>query len=402
MHLAIIIVFSCSALYWLFQLYSLVRTSRVIPRLEDFNYNGPERFPLISVIITACNEAESIEEAVKSRLEDDYPALEFLLIEDRSTDATPEIVDKLSAADPRVRAIHITELPHGWLGKVHAMHRGVREARGEWLLFSDADVYVKPGTLKQLMAHSEKEKLEHVAIIPGFYSANFFVDAAVSVFLRVLMAVGRPYKMSDEKSMAAGGAGAFNLVKRSAYEKTKGFPRLKMEIIDDVTLGQMLKASGAKTCAVSGRGFVGVRWYTTFKGMVDGAGRAGAAALGNYNAFRLAAVSLFGFVIDMMPFFVLFPMGIPYLPYFGLAVIAAGVSASITANRILGLPLLPGIMLPVSHVIVLITNLWGAVKFFKNNGIVWRGTFYSKKELKEGRRFQYLPSEGIMRFRRSR
>lgn len=391
MHMAVIIVFVSSALFWVFQLYSLIRTTLVMPRLENFNYIDLKKYPLISVIITACNEAKSIENAVKSRLEDDYPALEILLIDDRSTDATPAIVDKLAAGDPRVRAIHITELPQGWLGKVHAMHRGVKEAKGEWFLFSDADVHVKPGTLKQLMTRCETEKIEHVAIIPGFYSAGFFVDAAVSVFLRVLIAVGRAYKMNDEESNAAGGAGAFNLVKRSAYEKTKGFPWLKLEIIDDVTLGQMLKTSGAKTCAISGRGFVGVRWYATFKGMVDGAGRAGTAALGNYNAFRLIAVSLFGFVIDMMPFFVLFPMGIPYLPYFGLGIIAVGVIASIFSGRILGLPLLPGIMLPVGHVIVLLVNLWGGIKFFRNKGIIWRGTFYSKKDLKEGRRFQYFP-----------
>ncbi len=391
MHLVIIVVFACSAFFWLFQLYSLIRTTLVMPRVEDFNYGDLERYPLISVIITACNEADTIENAVKSRLEDDYPALEILLIDDRSTDATPGIVDRLAAGDSRVRAIHITELPHGWLGKVHAMHRGVREAGGEWFLFSDADVHVKPGTLKQLMARCEEEGLDHVAIIPEFYSAGFFVDAAVSVFLRVLIAMGRVYKMSNKKSNTAGGAGAFNLVRRVAYEKTKGFPWLKLEIIDDVSLGQMLKASGAKTCPISGRGFVGVHWYTTFGGMVDGAGRAGAAALGNYNAPRLMVIALFGFVIDMMPFFVLFPMGIPYLPYFGLGIIVIGVSASIFAGRILGLPLFPGVMLPVGHVIVLLVNLWGGVKFSRNKGIVWRGTFYPKKDLKQGRRFQYFP-----------
>ncbi|MCP5105585.1 MAG: glycosyltransferase [bacterium] len=390
MQLTIIIVFACSGLYWLFQLYSLVRTTLVMPRLEDFNYNDLERFPLMSVIITACNEAESIEKAVKSRLKDDYPELEILLIDDRSTDATPEIVDKLAAADPRVRAIHITELPEGWLGKVNALHRGVQEANGEWFLFSDADVFVKPGTLKQLMAWCETKRIDHAAVIPGFHSGGFFVDAAVSVFLRVLIAVGRAYKFEDKKSNTAGGAGAFNLVKRSAFEKTKGFPWLKLEIIDDVTLAQMLKTSGAATSAVGGKGFVEVCWYGTFKGMIDGAGRAGAAALGNYNSFRHTAFACLGFIIDMVPFLVLFTTGIPFLRYLGLFVIAAAVSASVLSNRLLGLPLLPGILLPVGHIIVLFANLWGAVKFVKNKGIIWRGTFYPKKKLKQGRRFRYI------------
>lgn len=390
MHVAIIIITICSAVSWLFQLYSLIRTTLVIPRLENFNYDELEKFPLVSVVITACNEADTIEEAVNSRLQDDYPALEFLLIDDRSTDGTSEIVDKIAAKDPRVKAIHITELPEGWLGKLNALQRGLEEAKGEWLLFSDADVFVKPGTLKQLVARSETEKFDHVAIIPEFYSANFFVDAAVSVFMRVLIAVARTYNIEEKKSNASGGAGAFNLVRRSAFEKTKGFPWLKLEIIDDVTLGQMLKTSGARSSAVNGRGFVGVCWYTSFKGMADGAGRAGVAALGNYNFFRLIFICCIGFVIDMMPFLALFPMGIPYLPYFGLSIITAAVSASIISNRLVGLPLLPGIMLPVGHTLVLFVNLWGGLKFFKNKGIIWRGTFYPKKLLKKGRRFKYF------------
>ncbi len=366
-----------------------------MPRLRDFNHREMETCPLVSVIITARNEAEGIEKAMESRLADDYPSLEFILIDDRSTDDTPALVDKIAAKDARIKAIHIEKLPQGWLGKVHALHLGVQEARGEFLLFSDGDVHVKKGTLKQLIARCEEQGIDHVSVIPEFISAGFFVDASISVFLRGLLAIGRAYKINDPTSNAAGGAGAFNLVRRSAYEKTKGFPWLKLEIIDDVTLGQMLKVSGARPLVADGKGFVAVPWYTSFRAMADGAGRAGAAALGNYNPLRHLAIVLPGYLFDVMPYIALFFWGIPYLPYIAVTGITAGIGAAAVGNRLLGLPLLPGILVPVGHTITLFVNILGAFRCFKNKGIIWRGTYYSNKELRKGRRFRYiLPAPG--------
>ena len=391
MQLAVVIVTICSALAWLFQLYVLIRTTRSMPYLKDFDYGDLQKYPLISVIVTACNEAETIEEAVNLRLKDNYPALEFILIDDRSTDGTAEIVDKIAAADPRVKVIHIAELPQGWLGKVHAMHRGVKKASGEWFLFSDADVHVKPGTLKKLIAYCEHKKLDHAAILPEFFSAGFFVDAAVSVSLRALLAGGRSYKAADEKSGIAVGAGAFNFVRRSAFEKTAGFPYLKLEIIDDITLGQMLKASGARNTAVNGRGFVGVRWYSSFNELVKGLGRAAVVGIGNLSLLRHIPLSSLAFILDIIPFVALIPIGIPYLPYLGMFTAAISITVSILSNRLTGLPLLSVFFLPVGYITVFFITMLGGLRFLKDKGIYWRGTFYPKKLLKKGRRFKLFP-----------
>ena len=84
-----------------------------------------------------------------SKLSDDYPDAEFILVDDRSVDKTPEIADRLAAHDDRIRVLHIRELPEGWLGKVHALQKGVEISRGEWILISDADVHFMPGTLRR-------------------------------------------------------------------------------------------------------------------------------------------------------------------------------------------------------------------------------------------------------------
>ncbi|MCX5673257.1 MAG: glycosyltransferase, partial [Planctomycetota bacterium] len=127
--------------YWLAMAYGLVRTWRGVPRLEEVRPPEPAAWPKLSVIVPACNEADKIEPAMRTLLAEDYPDLEILAVDDRSTDATGDIIDRLAAEDPRVRAIHVKELPAGWLGKVHALDRGFQESRGRFVLFTDADVH---------------------------------------------------------------------------------------------------------------------------------------------------------------------------------------------------------------------------------------------------------------------
>lgn len=100
-----------------------------MPVLRNLRPREPARWPSPSVVIPACNEGATIEDALRSRLAQGYPELEVIVVEDRSTDATVSIVDRIAAEDPRLRALHIEELPRGWLGKLHALHRGAEAAR---------------------------------------------------------------------------------------------------------------------------------------------------------------------------------------------------------------------------------------------------------------------------------
>jgi glycosyltransferase involved in cell wall biosynthesis len=137
-----------------------------LPRLERENVPVPSRWPRLSVIIPACNEAAHLESAVETLVQQDYSDLEIILVNDRSTDATGAIIDRLAKNDPQIRALHIRKLPGGWLGKVHALHCGVAKARGEWLLFTDADVHFAPETLRRALAHVLQLQADHLALIP--------------------------------------------------------------------------------------------------------------------------------------------------------------------------------------------------------------------------------------------
>ena len=129
-----------------------------LPFFERQTVSLPARWPRLSVIVPACNEATHLESAARTILDQDYPELEVILVNDRSSDGTGALIDLLAREDARVKAIHIDKLPDGWLGKVHALQRGVERAEGEWLLFTDADVHFAPTMLRRAVAYVTHSK----------------------------------------------------------------------------------------------------------------------------------------------------------------------------------------------------------------------------------------------------
>ena len=144
--LAYISLFVCS-----YQLVIAILSSRRLKNLKQINDSNLIEFPYISVLITAKDEESEIEGAVNLRLKTDYPNIEFIIINDRSKDRTPEIINDMADKDKRVKAVHIEELPEGWLGKLNALNEGKKLSKGEWLLFSDGDVHIEPGVLKKVL-----------------------------------------------------------------------------------------------------------------------------------------------------------------------------------------------------------------------------------------------------------
>ncbi len=385
----VVIYIVCGCVYWLLQLYLSLRIIKSVLLLEKLNCHKLARWPRVSVIIPARNEAETIERAMQYRLQNSYPNIEILLIDDRSTDRTPEIVDKIAAQDERVKAIHISELPEGWVGKVFALHRGVSQATGDWFLFSDADVHIKPGTLERSIAYCESRKLDHLAIFPELYPINFLVDIVLSVFIRMLCMGARIWAVENEKSNASVGSGSFNLVRRTAFEKTKGFEWLKLEMADDVALGQMLKKSGARSSLINGRGYVGVYFYRSLGEMAIGSERAVFTVIGNFSLMRLVLISLVMLSLEMSPIFALVAGSIPYLLFLGVVMICIRLTTSIIINKWMNRSILEAFFLCIAEIIMAVFILRAGVLGVKRKGIIWRGTFYPTKLLKQGRRYTF-------------
>ena len=238
------------------------RRQSEVRRLVDVAIDAQRPWPRVSVIMAARDEADRIGPALASRLADDYPDLEFVLVDDRSTDTTGDIARLVAGTDPRFRLVDVRELPMGWLGKVHALNEGMKVATGDYLLFSDADVTVEPGAVQQAVALCEREGIDCLGMIPEYRSASALVDAAWVVFLRAFCLALNHKKWGDARyPKDVIGSGAFTLVRREAYERTPGFEHLRMESADDMALAYMIKQSGGKCDGVIGVGAASVAMY---------------------------------------------------------------------------------------------------------------------------------------------
>ena len=385
-HWLALIAVSISTLYWLVAFVSSILTACGVARISELHAPEPSRWPRISVIIPACNEAHTVEAAVRSKLANRYPELELVLVDDRSSDGTGEIADRISAEDERVRVTHISSLPNGWLGKLNALETGRRAATGEWLLFSDADVHVGPDVLRRVIAWCEATNTDFFSCLPSLWSAGPVVDAVAVALIRMTVVLGRMWKVSDPKSPAAIGVGAFNLVRRSSLDRTGGFEWLKMETADDVALGQMLKRSGARCAAAFGGEDVGLRFLHD---LAEAARSSEKAA----DLFKFQLATVFGFTVmfavtELAPWCGFFDFAAPVVQLVSALAIVLSVSSGLVLARRAGFPLLGTLLQPIGGALLTALIARGGVKAWSQQGIEWRGTLYPADQLLAGKRFK--------------
>jgi glycosyltransferase involved in cell wall biosynthesis len=230
----------------------------------------PDVWPRLSVVIPACNEADNLQSAVATLSQQDYSDLEIILVDDRSTDGTGEIIDRLAHQDPRIRAVHVETLPEGWLGKVHALHRGVEQASGDWLLFTDADVHFASGTLRRAVALVLHQRVDHLALIPQTIQKSFWLEVAVGTFGLLFFITTRAASVNRPGSKTFVGIGAFNLVNAARFHRTDGFEWLRLEPGDDVGLGLMIKQAGGTTRLAFAYDDLSLQWYLSVAAMFKG------------------------------------------------------------------------------------------------------------------------------------
>jgi hypothetical protein len=375
---------SVGLLYWVASAVGAELAARRVPVLGALSPREPGRWPKLSIIIPACNEASTLEPALRSKLAEGYPDVELVLVNDRSTDGTGAIVDRMAAEDARVTPLHIRALPDGWLGKLNAMNEGVKRAGGEWLLFSDADIHYTPGVLRRAIAYCEEQGLDHLAVFPEIWRTRLDLDIFTACFSRIVFLVGRVWSVADPKSKAFAGVGAFNLVRRSALERTRGFEWLKLEAGDDMALGQMLKQSGARNAIVNGRGQVGLYFYQTLGEAIRSAEK-GAA----FMRFSVALSVAFGVVmlgLELSAFLALLPGAPLGVRAMGLIGVAAALFAQLRINRFMGHPVVPALLVPLGSIAMALTMARAGIVGALRGGVKWRGTLYPAQALMEGRR----------------
>jgi len=385
--LAALIMAAVGLGYWSVQLVTLVRVTRRVPLLQQLPAGERENWPRVSAILTARNEEAALEAAVRAHLEGDYPNLELIIVEDRSSDGTPDIARRLAAADSRVKVVHITELPEGWLGKLNALQRGLQAATGEWLLLSDGDVAVQRGVLRRIIGYCERRQLDHCAVLPRCLPVQPLLDCLTSLFMRLVVLNFRIWAIEDPRSKASVGVGAFNMVRRAALERTPGFAWLKMEVADDLCLGQMLKAAGARQSIVNGCAMTGLQFHSSLGDSLRSAERATYTAIGNFSMLRLIALSALVLLLELSPLMVLVLARTPWSQALGLGLLAMALAAMAVSNRWLDRRSWNLVFWPLAELVMCYSQLRAGVLGAWRGGIIWRGTFYPNAGLKAGRRF---------------
>ena len=355
---------------------------------------SPSRNPRVSIIVPARNEERTIEQALRTLLALDYDNYEVIAVNDRSTDRTGEIMERI-ARDPHpskstkggpptvsLRVIHHSELPPGWLGKTHAMWTAANQASGEWLLFTDADVLFKPDSLRRAMAYAEAEPADHVVLFPRMIMKRPGEYMMIAFFQTMFMFGHRPWKVADPSTDDHMGVGAFNLVRRRVYDAVGTYEALRMEVLDDMKLGKVVKKKGFAQRNVFGGDLISVRWGHGAFGIVNNLTKNFFAVL-SFQSWR-TLISAFGLVfINLGPFLgIWLAQGWARLP-FAIA-LASIVLIYIGMSWRSSVPPYYFLLHPVSTAMFTYTLLRSMFLTLWNDGIVWRGTKYPLEELRKG------------------
>jgi hypothetical protein len=368
----------------LIYLYLAVETLlgvRQIGQLQNIAPAANAQCPSVSIIVPALNEAETIKPALASLLALDYPDLEIIAIDDRSTDETGQILDRMAEADPRLKVYHLKELPAGWLGKNHALWSGAARAQGELLLFTDADVVMTEKSLRRAVRFMLDERLDHLAVFFDIVVPGGLLNMMVIDFACAFMALLKPWQAKKSGNNSHVGVGAFNLVRAQTYRHCGTHRAIALQPVDDVELGRLLKSGGGRQDCLFGYNSISVKWYGSVAEMVRGLEK-NIFPFCDYSLARIVAASMVVTVLRIWPLAALFLGDAKVLALNALLIsIQAGLAG--TAATRSSIPIRHVIWLPISPFITLYM-LWNStLKTIFRGGIIWRDTFYSLADLQK-------------------
>ena len=336
--------------------------------------------PSVSIVIPARNEERNVEAALRSVLAQDGPRIEFIVVDDRSTDSTGAILDRMAAADARLKVVHVTDLPRGWLGKNHALELGARAATGELILFTDADVVLAPGTVHRAASYLAREGFDHVTIGPHVDMPGVLLKTFGVVFGLMFSFFTRPWRVREPGSPHFVGVGAFNLVRADVYRAIGTHRAIAMRPDDDVKLGKLVKKNGFRQDFLVGSGMVSVEWYASLREAVHGLRKNGFAGV-DYRISLVILATLVQLVLFIWPFAAVFVTSGATRALYAL-VVAIILFQFAGMAREQKVPAWYGLLFPLASVMFIVV-IWNATIYaLVHRGIEWRGTHYPLDELK--------------------
>jgi cellulose synthase/poly-beta-1,6-N-acetylglucosamine synthase-like glycosyltransferase len=378
-------------LVWLTRHIELARAGKQVVTLRPSDARGAlPSVPKVSVLVAAKDEEANIGTCAATWLTQDYPDYEVIIIDDRSTDRTGEILRDIRKSDPHganLQVLTVQELPAGWAGKNNAMRMGIQSARGQWLLLSDADCrQTCDQTISVAMNYALREKVDLLSILPVLDTQTVWERIIQPVAGAVMVYWFNPVKVNDPAGKAAYANGAFMLIRKDAYEAVGGHAAVRRQLNEDLHMAKLIKQQGLRLRVVQSEGLYLTRMYRNFHETWRGWSRIFYGCFGSVG--RLLISMMFLLVMSLLPWFSLAA---------GWAAVAAGaggrwrwVAYMSTATILAQLSVLTRFYkISKSHVRYVITWPIGAAlcvgmltsAIFKTlgwTGTAWRGRVYTQ------------------------
>jgi hypothetical protein len=327
--------------------------------------------PSVTVVVPARNERERIETTVRRLLDQRGVELELVVVDDRSDDGTSGILEGIRREDPRLRVVRVDALPEEWLGKPHACHVGALNARGEWILFTDADVWLAPELIADTIRAADAERADLVCLLPAQKRIGLWGRAATLAFaMMLLITAGRA---NSNQRLAPVGIGAYNLVRAAAYRRIGGYEALRMEVIDDMKLGLLLMHQGSRLRCWTAADEAEMDWAATPRELVRALDK-------NFIALAEMRVGIAAFGVGVMSAGWLMAIAGPLLGgwsgYAALAGLMSMVLPGFLFTRQSNWGLLPAILAPLMFPLIPLALARSAWRAWRQGGIRWRETVY--------------------------
>ncbi len=374
-------------IYWLHDQYHL--------DIVVESASAPADAPLVSICVPARNEEKNIRACVEAILAQTYPNFELIVLDDRSTDSTPQILESLAKVEnlrkTHLRIIHGSELPSGWAGKPHALYQASASARGDWLCFIDADTFLAPDALSSCYVKAVEIGADLFTIMTKQITGTFWEKVVMPLVLTALSVGFSPRKVNDPTKRDAVANGQFILIKRTVYDAIGGHERVKDQIVEDKAISEQVKWNSYRLIQADGAQVAQTRMYTSLASMWEGwtkniylglRDHPAMLILGAFGAFVSVVAALFLPVWPMLGWLWLLQGG----GWMALAIFleasavwvvllyARGLAASrMNISRVYALttPLGAGIF-----AVMMLASAW---KVLSGSGVTWRGRKYNPR-----------------------
>jgi cellulose synthase/poly-beta-1,6-N-acetylglucosamine synthase-like glycosyltransferase len=392
------------AIGWLWQLVLWVRNSPRLADLTQLPTEQPEQFaprptdpasiPDLTVIVPACNEEACIGATLRSLLASRGIRLQIIAVDDRSTDRTGSIMDSIMTSTMEavgmeasqqvtghtLQVLHVRELPHGWLGKPHAVAIAAEAAQADWILFTDGDVLFAPEALTMALRYALSEHADHLVLMPHWIISSFGEAAMHGAIHALTTWTFRPWRVADPNARDFIGVGAFNLVRRSTYQAIGGFAALRMEVIEDLRFGWMVKRAGYRQRFALGSGLASVRWSHGAWGVVRNLEK-NLFALHRYRVGPTLLTCLGLAVQIVFPIVALWIGGWSRTAAIVLYACVTGIY--IASRNFTRVSVAYVLVYPLAVSLFLFAMLRSMTLALLRGGVVWRGTLYPLKDLRD-------------------